>query len=139
MAGFIRILGLFITIIFSFGATIGAMITMYAAVANRTVEVGTLRALGFSRRSILLAFLTESLFIALLGGVIGIVLSSLLQFVSISTLNFNSFSELAFSFALSPGIIGWTLVFAAMMGLIGGFLPSVRAARLNIVNALRGG
>lgn len=139
MAGFIRILGLFITIIFSFGATIGAMITMYAAVANRTVEVGTLRALGFSRRSILLAFLTESLFIALLGGIIGLALSSLLQFVSISTLNFNSFSELAFSFALSPGIIGWTLFFAAMMGLIGGFLPSVRAARLNIVNALRGG
>ncbi|HEY6906401.1 MAG TPA: ABC transporter permease, partial [Ignavibacteriaceae bacterium] len=104
MAGFIRILGLFITVIFSFGATIGAMITMYAAVANRTVEVGTLRALGFTRRSILLAFLTESLFIALLGGVIGLLLASLLQFVSISTLNFNSFSELAFSFALSPGI-----------------------------------
>lgn len=139
MAGFIRILGLFITVIFSFGATIGAMITMYAAVANRTVEVGTLRALGFTRRSILLAFLTESLFIALLGGAIGLLLASLLQFVSISTLNFNSFSELAFSFALSPGIIGWTLVFSVLMGFIGGFLPSVRAARLNIVNALRAG
>jgi putative ABC transport system permease protein len=139
MAGFIRILGLFITVIFSFGATIGAMITMYAAVANRTVEVGTLRALGFSRRSILTAFLTESLFIALLGGVIGLTLASLLQFISISTLNFNSFSELAFSFALSPPIIGWTLFFAVLMGFIGGFLPSVRAARLNIVNALRAG
>ena len=139
MAGFIRILGLFITIIFSLGATIGAMITMYAAVANRTVEVGTLRALGFSRRSILIAFLTESLFIALLGGVIGIVLASLLQFISISTLNFNSFSEIAFSFALSPSIVIWTLVFAALMGFFGGFLPSVRAARLNIVNALRAG
>ena len=139
MAGFIRILGLFITIIFSFGATIGAMITMYAAVANRTVEVGTLRALGFSRRSILIAFLTESLSIALLGGLIGIALASLLQFISISTLNFNSFSELAFSFALSPSIVGWTLFFAALMGFIGGFLPSVRAARLNIVNALRAG
>ncbi len=139
MAGFIRILGLFITIIFSFGATIGAMITMYAAVANRTVEVGTLRALGFSRRSILTAFLTESLFIALFGGIIGLVLASLLQFISISTLNFNSFSELAFSFALSPAIIGWTLFFAVLMGFIGGFLPSVRAARLNIVSALRAG
>jgi putative ABC transport system permease protein len=139
MAGFIRILGLFITIIFSFGATIGAMITMYAAVANRTVEIGTLRALGFSRRSILIAFLTESLSIALLGGLIGIALASLLQFISISTLNFNSFSELAFSFALSPSIVGWTLFFALLMGFIGGFLPSVRAARLNIVNALRGG
>ncbi len=139
MSGFIRILGLFITVIFSFGATIGAMITMYAAVANRTVEVGTLRALGFSRRSILTAFLAESLFISLLGGVIGILLASLLQFISISTLNFNSFSELAFSFALSPSIIGWTLFFAVLMGFIGGFLPSVRAARLNIVNALRAG
>jgi len=139
MAGFIRILGLVITIIFSFGATIGAMITMYAAVANRTVEIGTLRALGFSRRSILTAFLTESLFIALSGGVVGLILASLLQFVTISTLNFNSFSELAFSFALSPNIVGWTLFFAAMMGFFGGFLPSVRAARLNIVNALRAG
>ena len=139
MAGFIRILGLFITIIFSFGATIGAMITMYAAVANRTVEVGTLRALGFSRRSILIAFLAESLFIALVGGIIGIALASLLQFISISTLNFNSFSELAFSFALSPDIVFWTLFFAAIMGILGGFLPSVRAARLNIVNALRAG
>ncbi len=139
MAGFIRILGLFITIIFSFGATIGAMITMYAAVANRTTEVGTLRALGFSRRSILIAFLSESLFIALLGGIIGLAIASLLQFISISTLNFNSFSELAFSFALSPGIILWTLFFAALMGFFGGFLPSVRAARLNIVNALRAG
>lgn len=139
MSAFIKYLGLFITIIFSFGATIGAMITMYAAVANRTVEVGTLRALGFSRRSILIAFLTESLFIALLGGIIGIALASLLQFISISTLNFNSFSELAFSFALSPEIIFWTLFFAALMGFIGGFLPSVRAAKLNIVNALRAG
>ncbi len=139
MSAFIKYLGLFITIIFSFGATIGAMITMYAAVANRTVEVGTLRALGFSRRSILIAFLTESLFISLLGGVIGIVLASFLQLISISTLNFNSFSELAFSFALSPDIIFWTLFFAVLMGFFGGFLPSVRAARLNIVNALRAG
>lgn len=139
MSAFIKYLGLFVTIIFSIGATIGAMITMYAAVANRTVEVGTLRALGFSRRSILIAFLTESLFIALAGGLVGIVLASLLQFISISTLNFNSFSELAFSFALSPDIILWTLFFAVIMGFIGGFLPSVRAARMNIVNALRAG
>lgn len=139
MSAFIKYLGLFVTIIFSIGATIGAMITMYAAVANRTVEVGTLRALGFSRRSILIAFLTESLFIALAGGLVGIVLASLLQFISISTLNFNSFSELAFSFALSPDIVLWTLFFAVIMGFIGGFLPSVRAARMNIVNALRAG
>jgi putative ABC transport system permease protein len=137
LATFIRILGIFVTVVFSFGAMIGAMITMYAAVANRTVEVGTLRALGFRRRSILSAFLTESLTIACVGGIIGLLLASLLQFFSFSTLNYNSFSELEFSFALSPLIIGLSLGFALLMGLVGGFLPSVRAARLNIVNALR--
>ena len=139
LAGFIRILGIFITIIFSFGATIGAMITMYAAVANRTVEIGTLRSLGFKRRSILIAFLFESMLIALIGGAIGIFLASFLQFFSISTLNWNSFAELAFSFSLNPTIIISSIIFALFMGLLGGFLPSVRASRLNIVSALRGG
>jgi ABC-type antimicrobial peptide transport system permease subunit len=139
MANFIRILGIFITIIFSFGATIGAMITMYAAVANRTIEVGTLRALGYKRRSILVVFLIESLVIAITGGFIGIFLASFLQFFNISTLNFGSFSELSFGFSLSPSIIVSSLLFAIIMGLLGGFLPSVRAARLNIVNALRAG
>jgi ABC-type antimicrobial peptide transport system permease subunit len=137
MAAFIRIIGIIITIIFSVGATIGAMITMYAAVANRTVEVGTLRAIGFKRRSILVVFLIESLVIAITGGVIGIFLASFLQFFNISTLNFQSFSELAFSFSLSPSIIITSLIFAILMGIIGGFLPSVRASRLKIVNALR--
>ncbi len=139
LSGFIRILGIFITVIFSFGATIGATITMYAAVANRTVEIGTMRAFGFSRRSILSAFLIESLLIALVGGAAGLFLASFLQFFTISTLNWSSFAELSFSFALSPGIIISALVFSALMGIIGGFLPSVRAARSNIVNALRGG
>ncbi len=138
MAAFIRILGIFITVIFSLGATIGATITMYAAVANRTIEVGTLRSLGFSRRSILLAFLTEAVFISLIGCVIGLFFASFLQFFSISTLNFSSFSELSFSFALNPSIIIITFIFAVMMGIIGGFFPSVHAARLNIVTALRG-
>jgi len=137
MANFIRILGIFITVIFSFGATIGATITMYAAVANRTVEVGVLRALGFKRRSILVVFLIESLVIAITGGVIGIFLASFLQFFNISTLNFGSFAELSFNFGLSPSIVISSLIFAVLMGIIGGFLPSVRAARLNIVNALR--
>ncbi len=137
MSMFIRILGIFITVIFSFGATIGAMITMYAAVANRTVEVGTLRALGFRRRSVLSAFLMESLMISLLGGMLGLFLASFLQFFSVSTLNYGSFSELEFSFALSPSIVTSSILFALAMGFIGGFLPAVRAARLNIVNALR--
>jgi ABC-type antimicrobial peptide transport system permease subunit len=137
MATFIRILGIFITVIFSTGAMIGAMITMYGAVANRTVEIGTLRALGFFRRSIMLAFLIESLFLSLAGGLIGLGIASLLQFVTISTLNFGSFSELAFSFALSPSIIAISLGFSLLMGFIGGFLPAVGAARLNIIQALR--
>jgi ABC-type antimicrobial peptide transport system permease subunit len=137
MATFIRVLGLFITIIFSTGATIGAMITMYGAVASRTVEIGTLRALGFQRRSILAAFIGEALAISLLGAGLGLALASTLQFVTISTLNFASFAELAFSFALSPSIVGWSIAFALAMGILGGFLPALRAARLNIVTALR--
>ncbi|GAB1443449.1 ABC transporter permease [Ignavibacteriales bacterium] len=138
MSMFISIVGIFVTVIFSFGATIGATITMYSAVANRTVEIGTLRALGFSRRSILSAFLIESLFLSMLGGLLGLLLASSLSFVQISTLNFASFSEIAFKFSLSPQIIVTSLIFALFMGFIGGFLPSIRAARLNIVNALRG-
>jgi putative ABC transport system permease protein len=137
MAAFIRILGLFITVIFSAGATIGAMITMYGAVANRTIEIGTLRALGFQRRSIMTAFLGEALILALLGAGAGLALASLLQFLTISTLNFASFAELAFSFSLSPSIAAASVGFALAMGFLGGFLPALRAARLNIVAALR--
>lgn len=134
---FVNILGLAIAIIFSLGAIVGAMITMYAAVANRTVEIGTLRALGFGRASILTAFLAESLFIALVGGVSGIVLALLLQFVEISTTNWDTFAELAFSFRMSASIAAWALVFAVVMGVVGGFLPAARAARLKIITALR--
>jgi len=137
LAKFIRILGLVVTTIFSFGAMIGAMITMYAAVANRTVEVGTLRALGFRRRSVLGAFLVESVLLALVGGALGVALAALLSFARISVVNFQSFSEIGFGFALSPGVITGALIFAVGMGVVGGFLPAVRAARLNIVNALR--
>ncbi len=137
MAWFIGILGIFITVIFSVGAMIGAMITMYGAVANRTVEIGTLRALGFRRSSILIAFLFESLTLSLIGGCIGLLFATSLQFVSISTLNFSSFSELAFSFALTWWIIVASLLFSLLMGFVGGFLPSIRAFRLPIVNALR--
>jgi putative ABC transport system permease protein len=139
MSNFIRILGIFVTVIFSLGAIIGAMITMYAAVANRTKEIGTMRALGFRRRNIMVVFLSESIMISLAGGIVGLILASFLQFFSISTLNFASFSELQFSFAVSPSIIISSLIFALVMGIVGGFLPSVRAARKNIVDSLRGG
>jgi ABC-type antimicrobial peptide transport system permease subunit len=137
MANFIRILGLTLSVIFSIGAMIGAMITMYAAVANRVGEIGALRALGFRRGSILASFLAEALALAILGWIAGLGLASVMQLVRISTMNWQSFSELAFSFALTPGIVAQSFVFAVTMGLAGGVLPAVRAARLKIVDALR--
>lgn len=137
MAGFIKFLGSAVVVIFSLGAMIGAMITMYAAVANRTVEIGTIRALGFRRRSILVAFLGESLLISLFGYAVGLFLASWMSFVDISTINFGSFTELAFSFVLSPSIALSAAIFALVMGVVGGFLPAWRASRKNIVEALR--
>jgi len=137
LSTFINILGLSLTAIFSIGAMIGAMITMYASVSNRVAEIGTLRALGFRRSSVLGAFLAEALLLGLAGGVIGLALASLMQFASFSTTNFQTFAELAFRFTLTPGIAVKTLVFSMAMGLTGGFLPAARAARMNIVDSLR--
>ena len=137
MAKFLNLLGATLTAIFSLGAMIGAMITMYAAVSNRTAEIGTLRALGFSRSSILSAFLMESLFLGLAGGLTGLCFASCMQFVTISTVNWQTFSELAFSFTLTPRIAVLSIVFSLVMGFIGGVLPAMRASRLNIVEALR--
>ncbi len=137
MARFLRILGISLTLIFSLGAIIGAMITMYAAVANRIGEIGTLRALGFRRRSILLSFLLEAFLLGLIGGAAGVVFASFMQLVEVSTVNFQTFSELAFKFSLTPGITVRAFFFAMVMGLAGGVLPAVRAAHMNIVEALR--
>ena len=137
LANFISYLGTGISIIFSIGAVIGAMITMYASVASRTSEIGTLRALGFSRSAILTAFLGESLLLGLAGGIIGVAAASVMQAFSISTTNFQTFAEIAFSFALTPKIVVVSLVFSLAMGFVGGFLPAARAARLQIVDALR--
>jgi ABC-type lipoprotein release transport system permease subunit len=137
LSKFISYLGLTLSIIFSIGAMIGAMITMYAAVANRVGEIGTLRALGFRRGAVLMAFLFESVLLGAVGGAVGIALASFMQLVQISTLNWQSFAELAFSFALTPKIAMVSFGFAIVMGIVGGFLPAVRAARLKIVDALR--
>jgi putative ABC transport system permease protein len=137
MARFLRILGTTLTIIFSLGAVIGAMITMYAAVANRTTEIGTLRALGFMKSGILAAFVLESLFLGLLGGMAGLFAASFMQLVTISTMNWQTFAELAFGFTLTFEIAWKSLVFSLIMGFVGGLLPAVRAARMNIVESLR--
>jgi putative ABC transport system permease protein len=137
MARFLRILGTSLTIIFSLGAIIGAMITMYSAVATRTGEIGTMRALGFKKTSILGAFIIEALLLGLIGGCLGLFLASFLQLLTISTMNFQTFSELAFSFTLTLGIVWKGLGFSLGMGFVGGLLPAVRASRMVIVDALR--
>lgn len=137
MAKFLRITGISLTIVFSIGAIIGAMITMHAAVAHRVTEIGTLRALGFNRSNILLAFLLESLILGFIGGCAGLFLASFLQFFTISTMNFQTFSELTFTFSLTFEIVYRALIFSLIMGLLGGLLPAIRASRMNIAEALR--
>ena len=137
LAKFIGYLGTTLSIIFSIGAIVGAMITMYASVAARTGEIGTLRALGFPRASILVAFLVESLVMGLVGGIVGLAAASAMQMVSLSTINFQTFSELTFRFAINGGIVVEVMCFALFMGFVGGFLPAFRAARMKIVDALR--
>lgn len=137
LSQFISTLGIVLSVIFSLGAIIGAAITMYAAVATRTGEIGTLRALGFRRSAILRAFLLEALLLALVGGVVGLFAATGLQAISISTTNFQSFSELAFSFALTPRVVVLSLLFALVMGFVGGVLPALKASRMKIVDALR--
>jgi ABC-type antimicrobial peptide transport system permease subunit len=137
LSRFIKILGLTLTVIFSIGAVIGATITMQSAVATRVAEIGTLRAIGFQRRAILLAFLAESVFLSLVGGVVGLAMASLMQAFEFSTTNFQSFSELSFGFVLTPGIVMQALGFSMAMGVLGGMLPAWRASRVTIVEALR--
>jgi ABC-type lipoprotein release transport system permease subunit len=137
LSNFISYLGVTLSVIFSLGAIIGATITMYSSVATRTGEIGTLRALGFRRRAVLAAFLLEALLLALAGGIVGLVAATFLQAITISTTNFQSFSELAFSFTLTPKIAAISLAFALAMGVAGGFLPAIRASRMKIVDALR--
>ena len=137
LSEFIQLLGFTLSVMFSIGAVIGATITMYAAVASRRIDIGVLRALGFRRSRILVAFLVEAMLLALVGWAVGLSFASLMVRVRISTLNWTSLSELAFQFVLTPEIVLQTLVFALVMGFLGGFLPAVRAARIKIIEALR--
>jgi len=137
MVKFLNVLGTALSVTFSLGAVMGAMTTMYASVAHRTAEIGTLRALGFQRPAILRAFLTESLCLALFGGALGLALASTLGAITVSTMNWQTFSELAFRFTMTFEIVAKALCFVLAMGLLGGFLPALRAARLGIVEALR--
>ncbi len=135
---FIQALGGMVAVFFAIGAIIGATNTMYASIANRQREIGTLRALGFSRLGILLSFLFEAIVLALGGALIGALASLAMGTVKFSMLNFASWSEIVFSFEPTPRVIGTSLVFALVMGVIGGFLPAVRAARVSPLAAMKG-
>lgn len=134
---FISALGFVIAFFFGIGAIIGAMITMYAAVANRQREIGTLRALGFSRTSIVMSFLAESVFLALAGGAVGAVASLGLGFVKFSMMNFQSWAEIVIAFEPNVGTIVNAVIVAVVMGIIGGVWPAVKAARMSPVEAMR--
>ncbi|MFO0580555.1 MAG: ABC transporter permease [Polyangia bacterium] len=135
---FVRGLGNVIAFFFSIGAMIGAMITMYASIASRQREIGTLRALGFGRLTILGSFLLEAILLAVLGGVLGAAASLLMALVKFSMVNFATFSEIVFSFRPTARILLTALIFAGVMGLLGGLFPAVRAARMSPLRAIRG-
>jgi putative ABC transport system permease protein len=137
MTTVIRVFGTFVTLILSIGAMFGAMNTMYAAVAYRTREIGTLRALGFSQFRVVTAFLAESIALAVIGGVLGCILALPVHGLSTGTTNFASFTEVAFKFRITPALMAGGLVFSAVMGAVGGLLPAIRAARIPVARALR--
>ncbi|MBK7535282.1 MAG: ABC transporter permease [Myxococcales bacterium] len=136
-SGFLVGLGIGVAILFSLAAMIGAAITMNGAVANRSKEIGTLRALGFSRLSILISFVLEAIALALIGGVIGTALVMLLASVEVSVLNFQTFSQVVLSFRPTAAVVVTALVFSGVMGLVGGLFPAIRASRVSPVEAMR--
>jgi ABC-type lipoprotein release transport system permease subunit len=137
VANTIKALGGLVAVVMGVGAVFAAMNTMYRIVASRTREIGTLRALGFSRRAILLCFVVESALLGLAGGAIGCVAAWTLHGYSTGTSNLQSFSEVAFAFRITPAIVASSLGFALAMGVLGGLLPALRAARLPIAAAVR--
>ena len=134
----LKILGGMIAFFFGVGAMIGATITMNAQVAGRSREIGTLRALGFSKGSILFSFLIESLVLSVTGGLVGALAAIAMKAVKITMLNMGTFTEIVFGFEPTAPIIVSSVVLSAFMGLVGGFLPAVRAARVSPVEAMRG-
>jgi putative ABC transport system permease protein len=132
----IEFIGIFVSLIMAVGSSFAAMNTMYAAVARRSREIGTLRVLGFSRGSILLSFFLESVFLALLGGLLGCLLVLPLNGITTAVGNSN-FSELAFDFQITPGIMLAGIAFAVVLGTIGGLFPARNASRKEILTALR--
>jgi len=138
LSGLIQGVGFGIAALMGIGAVFGAILTMYTAVSTRSREIATLRALGFNTTSVVVSVLVESLALALIGGVIGGIIAYVaFNGYQTSTMNFQTFSQVAFAFAVTPQLLVMGLIYALVMGLIGGLLPAVRAARLPIPAALR--
>jgi putative ABC transport system permease protein len=133
----LRTLVMIVSVIMGIGAIFGAMNTMYAAVASRTTEIGTLRALGFAPLAVMTSFLLESLVLAVAAGVIGILLAMPINGLSTTFGNFVTFSTLAFSFRVTFAIVIEAMIFAAIMGMVGGWLPARQAMKMPVVDALR--
>ena len=134
---FVTVIGIVIAFFSSFGAMIGAMITMYAAVSQRKREIGTLRALGFSQPAIMLSFVIESAVLAIGGGLVGLVAASFLSFAKVSMMNFATWQEITFSFKPDPVVFIASLIAGAAMGILGGIFPAFRAARVSPIEAMR--
>ncbi len=137
VATIIRVLGVMVAVVMSIGAIFAALNTMYSSIAARSREIATIRALGFSEGSIIFSFLCESLFISFVGGIIGCIAVIPINGYSTSTINWQTFSNIAFAFQVTPWLLFEGLLFALFMGLVGGIPPAVRAARLPVVVALR--
>jgi putative ABC transport system permease protein len=133
----ITVLGSIVAAVMGIGAVFGALNTMYSAVAERAREIATLRALGFGSGNIVVSFVLEALAIALVGGVLGCLVVLPLNGLTTGTINWQTFSHLAFAFQVTPDLLAWGLVFALLMGLVGGVPPAIRAARARIAVALR--
>jgi putative ABC transport system permease protein len=137
MTTLITVLGGFVAAIMAIGAIFGALNTMYSAVAERGREIATMRALGFNASSVIFSFLVEALLISFIGGVIGCLVVLPLNGLTTSTMNFQTFSNLAFAFKITPELLVKGVIFALVMGVVGGLLPAVRAASLPVATALR--
>ncbi len=135
----IKWLGKFLAVAMSIGAVFAAMNTMYASIGSRTREIGTLRVLGYRRTSILVSFLLEGAFLALLGGIIGCIASTIIPALGFTfgTLNFQTWGETVFQFQLSPALVAQGLIFSVIVGIIGSLLPAIQAARLPVISALK--
>lgn len=137
LAAVLNFIAIFIASIMGIGAVFGAINTMYAAVASRAPEIGVLLTLGFRPRSVMGSFLLEAILIALLGGALGCLVALPINGLVTSTTNWSSFSEVAFAFRVTPGLLLNGMIFAVVMGFIGGLLPARRAAKQQVVDALR--